>query len=510
MSKKPLKPKLKPAAARSAVSNKKTLAKNVRADEVIGEIDDDLESLTEDETSLAEDMVLDDAEVPPSDTLEEDLAEDLMAADEDDVESELVEDLNLDDVEDKEPAEATASEDAEIDLGLDDAAPATELADAAEVGDEAEVAEVESVELVDAAVEDVPIEAAPAPVLAGPGRRPQPLGKELCACAHCSVEYYLPREFAGYDAVCVRCKKVFAINFRGATAPRADSDRVAAVASAVTLPAQPVTDPTAAEAELSETDLDGEAVEPEIADSDDLGIMVEDTEPNSEDNLESSLEDDLDVELSEDNEEKTDATHKELDRAMDLDLDDDPVPAPADAPSNEEDMGLDLADDPPVEMRDAQDDGDDMNLDLEDEQPAPSPAADDELDLDLAEEGAGEAGENDDALAAVAQPKSVAAPKPAAAAKSAAQGDSLDLDFDLGDDPAPEGDEEITSMEDDLIPLDELPDDDVIVIEKKPAAKAAATQPASKAAQPVKKKAEDDLDLDLDFDLGEEAGAGKS
>ena len=43
--------------------------------------------------------------------------------------------------------------------------------------------------------------------------RPSTEGKRLCACSHCGVEYYLLKELIHREALCVKCQKVFVIEF---------------------------------------------------------------------------------------------------------------------------------------------------------------------------------------------------------------------------------------------------------------------------------------------------------
>ena len=47
----------------------------------------------------------------------------------------------------------------------------------------------------------------------GSDLRPTTEGKRLCACGHCGVEYYLLKELVHREALCVKCQKVFVIEF---------------------------------------------------------------------------------------------------------------------------------------------------------------------------------------------------------------------------------------------------------------------------------------------------------
>ena len=46
-----------------------------------------------------------------------------------------------------------------------------------------------------------------------PLEKPTTAGKRLCACSECNVEYYLLKELENREALCVKCNKVFVVQF---------------------------------------------------------------------------------------------------------------------------------------------------------------------------------------------------------------------------------------------------------------------------------------------------------
>ena len=182
MAKKPLKfsPKKKGKAPAKARTNLKPK-----------EVEEEVEDIEEDEDLIEEgddDLNLDDTDEDDDDL---DLGDD---EDDDD-------DLSLDDDDEE-------SEDDDDDLSLDEEESEDNEAQDSDDNPDSENTDIEP-DLDDdteALEEEIPDDLAPL-------EKPTTAGKRLCACSECNVEYYLLKELENREALCVKCNKVFVVQF---------------------------------------------------------------------------------------------------------------------------------------------------------------------------------------------------------------------------------------------------------------------------------------------------------